>query len=56
MRLVAGDRLLGDHPDAPVLAMTMRRAFDAELAGRALAAGRRISPGGGRLWNCPRWR
>ncbi|QYZ70094.1 geranylgeranyl reductase family protein [Neotabrizicola shimadae] len=39
VRLMAGARVIGDHPDAPVLAMTMRRAFDAELVGRALAAG-----------------
>lgn len=39
VRLMAGDRLIGDLPDAPLLAMTMRRAFDAELCARALAAG-----------------
>lgn len=39
VRLVAGERLIGDHPEAPPLAMTMRRSFDAELCGRALDAG-----------------
>lgn len=39
VRLVAGDRVLGDHPQAPVLAMTMRRDFDAALVQRALASG-----------------
>jgi geranylgeranyl reductase family protein len=39
VRLVAGDRLLGEVADAPPLSLTMRRDFDAALRAAALAAG-----------------
>ncbi|MFN4160004.1 MAG: geranylgeranyl reductase family protein [Gemmobacter sp.] len=39
VRIVAGDRLIGDWPEAPPITMVMRRDFDAALVAAALAAG-----------------
>jgi flavin-dependent dehydrogenase len=39
VRLTDRGRVLGDLPDAPPIYMTMRRDFDAALAGAAVAAG-----------------
>jgi geranylgeranyl reductase family protein len=39
IRLVAGDRILGDLPDAPPLTMVMRRDLDARLRAEALRRG-----------------
>ncbi|MFN7003369.1 MAG: NAD(P)/FAD-dependent oxidoreductase [Roseinatronobacter sp.] len=41
-RLTFEGRTIGEEPDAPVLQMTMRREFDAELHARALAAGAQV--------------
>jgi geranylgeranyl reductase family protein len=39
MRLVADGAVLGDHPDAPTIWMTLRRDFDAMLHAQAARAG-----------------
>jgi menaquinone-9 beta-reductase len=39
VRIVAGDRVIGDWPEAPPLTMIMRRDFDAMLLAAALRAG-----------------
>ncbi|QYK43649.1 MAG: geranylgeranyl reductase family protein [Paracoccaceae bacterium] len=39
VRIVAGDAVLGDWPDAPPILMVMRRDFDAGLVAAALRAG-----------------
>lgn len=39
VRIVAGDRVIGDWPEAPPLIMVMRRDFDAMLLAAALRAG-----------------
>lgn len=45
VRLMAGERVLGDWSDAPTMHMVMRRDFDARLVAAALSAGARDMTG-----------